>query len=172
LPQGFLGQRVLDAFAGSGALGLEALSRGASSVIFCENNKSALQTLRSNVSSLDLEANQTKILSCDTFAPRVIALLKDLGPFDLIFLDPPYATDPERVDRLLNAFCEANILADGCLISYEHSREESKAEKGTTKKDSFTKLKNVLNERFQLVSNKIYGFTEIDYYLYHRNAHH
>jgi 16S rRNA (guanine966-N2)-methyltransferase len=167
LPDGFAGQRVLDAFAGSGALGIEALSRGAASTIFCENNQGALQTLRSNISSLSLQPSQAKVLACDTFSPRALAQLTDLGPFNMVFLDPPYATEPQQVGRLLNTLGEAHILAENCLISYEHSKESAKTKKGEKPRDTSTTLKDLLSERFQLVSNKIYGLTEIEYFIYH-----
>lgn len=74
--------RVLDAFAGSGALGLEALSRGAKSVVFCENNHQAQKIIQENV--LGTKANYANVsISNDIFQLKAT-------PFDLVFLDPPY----------------------------------------------------------------------------------
>ena len=78
--------RVLDLFAGSGALGLEALSRGASSVVFVERSRTALRTLRKNIQILEAQEY------CRVVAGEAIAFLSRPGlqPFDLAFADPPY----------------------------------------------------------------------------------
>jgi 16S rRNA (guanine966-N2)-methyltransferase len=77
------GARVLDLFAGSGALGIEALSRGAASAVFVERELRALDALRHNLESLDAE---TRVRRQD--ALRFLARAE--GPFDLVFVDPPY----------------------------------------------------------------------------------
>jgi 16S rRNA (guanine966-N2)-methyltransferase len=77
------GARVLDLFAGSGALGIEALSRGAASAVFVEREPRALDALRRNLESLDAE---TRVRRQD--ALRFLAGAE--GPFDLVFVDPPY----------------------------------------------------------------------------------
>ena len=78
--------RVLDLFAGSGALGLEALSRGASSVVFVERSRGALRTLRKNIQVLEAQQH------CRIVAGEAMAFLNRPGlePFDLAFADPPY----------------------------------------------------------------------------------
>ena len=83
-----LNARVLDLFAGSGALGLEALSRGASEVTFVEKDRDSLAAIERNISSLDVED------SCQVFRAEVFSWVKSLGNdicFDLIFADPPFA---------------------------------------------------------------------------------
>lgn len=83
------GARVLDLFAGSGALGLEALSRGAGSVTFVEKSRAALQALQSNVEGLGAGAR------CRIVRGDAMAFVRRLGPeetvFDLVLADPPYA---------------------------------------------------------------------------------
>lgn len=93
----FEGLTVADMFAGSGALGLEALSRGASHCLFVEQDESALATIRTNVSSLGAR------LSCDIRAGSVLTLGPAKVPHDLILLDPPYETGagPVALERLL-----------------------------------------------------------------------
>lgn len=81
------GARVLDLFAGSGALGLEALSRGAVEAVFVERGRDALRALRDNVRTLEAEAEAT-IVTDDVF--RYLA--RDPEPFDVAFADPPYGT--------------------------------------------------------------------------------
>lgn len=81
-----VGARVLDLFAGSGALGLEALSRGATSVVFVERSRGALEVLRSNIELLGAEA-ETEVRVEDVF--RYLGTVDE--SFDLALADPPYA---------------------------------------------------------------------------------
>ena len=90
------GARVLDLFAGSGALGLEALSQGARSCDFVENNPSALHALKANVAKLRLR-EQTRVFKRDAipFVEQLVA-----GAYDIAFADPPYASKKlERVHQ-------------------------------------------------------------------------
>ena len=95
----FEGLKVADLFAGSGALGIEALSRGAASCIFVEQDASAIRALRSNLASLQAQALG------DVRAASVLALGPAKEPLDLILLDPPYNTGAgvvalEKLQRL------------------------------------------------------------------------
>ena len=81
---GFAGTRVLDAFAGSGALGLEALSRGAEHAVFIDKNRAALALCRRNAESLGLAARST-FVAADAVRPPAAE-----SPCDLVLLDPPY----------------------------------------------------------------------------------
>lgn len=81
---------ILDFYAGSGALGIEALSRGAHYAYFCERNRQALTTIRENITTLGLE-NRAEVLGGNNL--RALAQLREQHPtlnFDLVFLDPPY----------------------------------------------------------------------------------
>ncbi|MGD9123461.1 MAG: 16S rRNA (guanine(966)-N(2))-methyltransferase RsmD, partial [Desulfarculaceae bacterium] len=80
------GARVADLFAGSGALGLEALSRGAAFCLFVEKNKSALKALEDNLATL-AGGKQAQVLAVDAIRSQ---RLKERGPFSLILADPPY----------------------------------------------------------------------------------
>jgi len=92
------GARVLDLFAGSGALGLEALSRGAAGAVFVERGREALRALRDNVATLGAE-DECTIVSDDVFR----FLSRDFERFDIAFADPPYGTGDARalVERYL-----------------------------------------------------------------------
>jgi 16S rRNA (guanine966-N2)-methyltransferase len=92
------GLRVLDLFSGTGALGLEALSRGAEEVVFVEKAKGPLRVLRANVELLGAES-ATTVVSDDVF--RYIRSL-EAGSFDVALADPPY--DTEDAARLVGAF--------------------------------------------------------------------
>ena len=106
------GARVLDLFAGSGALGLEALSRGAAEAVFVERAAPAVRALRDNLRLLGL-AERARVVQGE--ARRYLAGAS--GPFDLVFLDPPFADD------LLAASAEAlsahGLLAPGAWIYLE-----------------------------------------------------
>ena len=93
----FEGLQVADLFAGSGALGLEALSRGAAHCLFVEHDRTALDTIRANIASLDAR-DRARVE-----ATSVMQLRARPDPLDLILLDPPYATGAGEValDRLL-----------------------------------------------------------------------
>lgn len=93
----FEGLAVADLFAGSGALGLEALSRGAASCLFVEQDAAALRALRGNIANLQAQAQS------DVRAGSVLALGPAKAPLDLVLLDPPYGSGAGEValDKLL-----------------------------------------------------------------------
>ena len=112
----FEGLRVADLFAGSGALGLEALSRGAAQCSFVEHDAAALDALRANIARLGAAATEVR-------AQSVMALPPAAHPYDLLLLDPPYGTGAGAValDRLLRL----GWLADGALVSVETGTRET-----------------------------------------------
>lgn len=118
------GQRVLDAFAGSGALGLEALSRGAAHACFLESDRVALAVLRQNVATLKEEARCT-VLGGDVLRPRAAP-----APCGLVLLDPPYGRD--LVPKALVALAAAGWIAPGALVVAETGREEALVAPGFT----------------------------------------
>lgn len=116
----FEGARVLDAFAGSGALGLEALSRGASFVQFCEQGREAARIVEANISSLKVPRDRYALRRGDTFT-----LPQTKGPaFDLIFLDPPYAFEAEKVLGMMRELDEAGRVAEGAFMVYEYAKKD------------------------------------------------
>lgn len=112
------GAHVLDAFAGTGALGLEALSRGAAHATFIENARASLAALRANVTHLHAE-ELTRIIAGDTLAPP-----RATTPCALIFLDPPYGKG--LVPHALVGLEAAGWLAPEALIVAETSRGEAR----------------------------------------------
>jgi 16S rRNA (guanine966-N2)-methyltransferase len=110
------GVRVLDAFAGTGAFGLEALSRGAAEAFFIENSRAALPILRQNIATLG-ETGRAHVISGDATAPP-----RALAPGALAFLDPPYG---KRLGALaLTALAAAGWLEAGALCIVETSAKE------------------------------------------------
>ncbi|WP_174502617.1 16S rRNA (guanine(966)-N(2))-methyltransferase RsmD [Acidiphilium sp. C61] len=110
-----VGRAVLDAFAGSGALGLEALSRGAASATFIERDRAALAALRRNLVACRAE-DRGRIVAVDALAPPRGT------PHDLILLDPPYGRD--LVPQALQALAGAGWLAPGALIAAEFGKAD------------------------------------------------
>ncbi|MCL2655521.1 MAG: 16S rRNA (guanine(966)-N(2))-methyltransferase RsmD [Coriobacteriia bacterium] len=116
------GLRVLDAFAGTGALGLEALSRGAAHCLFIESDRTAAAILRANIEHCGA-AERATLRVGNTFV--LSARLSSADPFDLVLLDPPYRTPAEEVMRLLEAFRAEGVIRAGCSVVYEHQRRTS-----------------------------------------------
>ncbi|MDY6086557.1 MAG: 16S rRNA (guanine(966)-N(2))-methyltransferase RsmD [Succiniclasticum sp.] len=114
------GAQVLDLFAGSGNLGLEAWSRGAAGIQFVDNNRASLRLVESNITKCRAEAECT-VLQCD--APTAIARLYKKGRrFDLIFADPPY--NKELLQKVLANLAEYPVLAEGGRLIMEHSAHD------------------------------------------------
>ncbi len=112
------GARVLDLYAGTGALGIEALSRGAESVVFVERARASLAALERNLQTLDL-LGSSRILRQDV--PEGVATLgREALRFDLVLLDPPYET--EEAERALRAVVTAGVLAPGATLVVERSQ--------------------------------------------------
>lgn len=110
---------VLDAFAGTGALGLEALSRGAARAVFLERDRTALDCVKTNVAACRMDA-QSLVIGCD--ATRAPAARVGWGAAALVFLDPPYGQS--LVVPALAALQMAGWVAPGALIVAEVSAEE------------------------------------------------
>jgi 16S rRNA (guanine966-N2)-methyltransferase len=111
------GMQVFDLFAGSGALGIEALSRGATHATFVDQGKAALTSVRSNLRELGVEANAT-VLAGDavTLAARHVPA----APWQLVFIDPPY-----RSDLAVRSASALAHLADDAVIVIEHDRRNA-----------------------------------------------
>ena len=118
LQQSIPGARVLDLFAGSGALGFEALSRGAVSVDFVETHRVSLTALKANAEALKLEDRVTiHRVDAVRFAERL-----QPAQYDVAFADPPYATD--EAERLVTLFRETPFAR---AFSIEHSADRTLA---------------------------------------------
>jgi 16S rRNA (guanine966-N2)-methyltransferase len=108
------GARVLDLFAGTGALGLEALSRGAQAVSFIESGRKAQSLLRQNIAFCRAE-EETRVFPLDARKPGNNPMV----PHDLVFLDPPYGKG--LGEEALAAALEGGWISDGALIVWEES---------------------------------------------------
>lgn len=113
------GARVLDAFAGSGALGLEFLSRGAAFATLVDSDREAQATIRANVQTLGVPAARVRVLAADALSLARRGRAVPGGPFTIVLLDPPYATDAAQVAGLVDALAQAGQVAEGALVLYE-----------------------------------------------------
>lgn len=111
-------RRVLDLFAGSGQLGLEALSRGAASVMFIDSSREAMEIVKENVKTTGL--GPAKYLVSD--ARNYIRKASGREVFDLVFIDPPYAT--ECCADAMRKLADGGMLAKGALVVLESGTEQ------------------------------------------------
>lgn len=115
------GESVLDAFAGSGAMGLELLSRGAAHATFVDRNRGAVARLRRSAGALGAQSSELDVLGGDVFSLATRGLPG--GPFHIVFLDPPYAFDAARVSGLVETLADSGQLAQGAVVVYERASD-------------------------------------------------
>lgn len=135
-----LGQKVenccfLDLFAGTGAMGIEAISRGAKSVIFADNNKESISLIRKNLALI--KANNFIIMHNNCFETLKI-LYNQNKQFDIVFIDPPY--NSMYAEKCIKLICKLNLLSENGLIVWEHDE---------------TKLS--LTKQYEQIKTKKYG---------------
>jgi 16S rRNA (guanine966-N2)-methyltransferase len=138
-----VGQRALDLYAGTGALGFEMLSRGAAGVVFVESDARVAAALTQSARELGV-SSEVEVLRADVGKPAAQAAIVQRGPFGLVLADPPYR-DVERAIASLAGLVEAGLLADDAVLLLEHSS------KGTLS----------LPPPFEVVSNYRYGDTAV-----------
>jgi len=114
------GARVLDLFAGSGAVGLEALSRGAAAAVFVESDRPAARVLADNIASLGLPGAVLRRLAVDSYLGAAGAD----EPFDLVFADPPYALASAAVASMLGLLVSGGWLAQPAIVVVERSAHD------------------------------------------------
>jgi 16S rRNA (guanine966-N2)-methyltransferase len=149
-----VGARFIDAFAGTGAVGIEAMSRGAGEVVFIENHSPAAALIQKNLDSLEIHSG-ARILPVDAARglQKLAASHKTrVSAFNIVFLDPPYAAS-EEYRRVLSFLGHAPFLCDGSLVIAEHSRKFDLPE-------SFGKLERVRVLRQGDASLSFYRFAE------------
>ncbi len=110
------GCRFLDLFAGTGQMGLEAVSRGAKAAVFVENNKKAASCIEENMRFTKLSERCTLLLQDASLA---ISRMEGQEPFDLVFMDPPYGKGLEL--KLLQVLAKSSLITDRSLIVVETS---------------------------------------------------
>jgi 16S rRNA (guanine966-N2)-methyltransferase len=141
------GARILDGFAGSGALALEALSRGALHATLIENAPKALAAIRRNIRELRM-SDRTLVLPMD-FERAARKLQGERARFDIMLLDPPYRMEPGKQADML-----AELCAPGAMIALEHARAVSP----------------IVSPPLILVKSRAYGDTALSFYIREESA--
>lgn len=111
------GHRVLDLYAGSGAVGLEALSRGAGHALLVESDARAVRTVRDNARTLGLPGAEVRAGK----AEQIIRNTEPTEPYDLVFLDPPYAVTDDDLREILLTLRAGGWLTGDALVTVERS---------------------------------------------------
>ncbi len=130
---------VLDAFCGTGALGLEALSQGAEQAIFIDKTKSSIDIVRQNIEILNV-GGQSRVLLQDS--TKIKQRSDDISQADLVFLDPPYHKG--LVEKAVTALQASNWLNEECFFVIETAKDE-----------------NVILDSLNIIQEKTYGDTKI-----------
>jgi 16S rRNA (guanine966-N2)-methyltransferase len=137
--------RVLDLFAGSGALAIEALSRGAKQALCVERALAAAKIIRQNAAECGF-SEQLDVLQLDVGAAVHRHIDRD-ARFDLVFADPPYVEPPWAA---LESLVDTGLLADGAILVAEHARQEPPAE--------ISRLSQLLFRCYGDTAITVYGF--------------
>lgn len=128
--------RFLDLFAGTGIVGIEAASRGAKEVVLVDKSRTTVQMIKKNVKELSLEG----IITTLQMDARNFAKDQQATPFDIVFIDPPYALGPEYINALLQEIdAMPNFLADDGWIFIEEDQKQP----SLVEEKSFTTLQFV-----------------------------
>ncbi|MFA5085620.1 MAG: 16S rRNA (guanine(966)-N(2))-methyltransferase RsmD [Candidatus Omnitrophota bacterium] len=143
------GRRALELFAGSGAFGIEAISRGAVSVTFVDNNFRCVQTIKSNLESLGITKSKYSVIKGNalTMPEKFLGRGQEFGKFDIVFLDPPYYRGMAK--KCLINIDSYDIVSPVGLVIVEHSKKDA----------LYAEL-----ERFVFVDERRYGDTVITIY--------
>ncbi len=133
LPRDLSGARVLDLFAGSGSLGIEALSRGAKQAVFVDQSRESFRLIKDNLRELGL-LKQGRLLN-KRAGPGMKELASEQARFDLVFMDPPY--NGALADKTLALLESSDVLESAGIVVVEHGRDEKivKAYHGLLLKD-------------------------------------
>lgn len=121
------GATVLDLYAGSGAIGLEAVSRGAAVAVLVDSDRRTAEIIRANIGVVAAEPGQVHVRASDvaTFVTVTDAADVPGAPFDVVFADPPYALDDDAVAGVLKGLSVAAWTVDGAVVVIERSRHSA-----------------------------------------------
>ena len=155
LTGGLEGSSILDAFAGSGALGFEAVSRGAKNLISFENNKRNYENLVENYQMLKDDDANIKLLFADVKHAKFEYVCKDFK-FDVLFFDPPYENLPSDILDILKSLIKVDRLEKNANVVYEHAAKNDF--------DAYVEL--FAMEGFSLVNSKVYNEVAVEYLRY------
>ncbi|MCP4350736.1 MAG: 16S rRNA (guanine(966)-N(2))-methyltransferase RsmD [Desulfobacterales bacterium] len=159
------GTSVLDLFAGTGALGIEALSRGAESAVFIDNNKISLSVIEKNIKSCNFE-DKTKIIKWN-IATSLNCIKSAQPPFNLVFMDPPYREN--LAESALHNLHKSRSLENGACIIVEHPFQNNATSHFSLLTSHFPLLTShfpLLTSHFSLLTQRKYGKTLVSFLSY------
>ena len=142
------GYRVLDLYAGSGAMGIEALSRGASHATFVDISSLAIKTIKENIGSLKINANEYEIIKNKDLA-AIEYFKQNNRQFDLVILDPPYELG--EYEKIVELLFNNSLLSESAIIVMEANRP-------------------ITLENIDYQKNKEYHYGDITVYIYWRKV--
>ncbi len=141
------GARVLDLFAGTGAMGIEAMSRGADFALFIDNSPAAIKTIQHNIETLGIRMDMDAVILCRDIG-RNLNDLQGTSEFDLIFMDPPYGKG--LIEPTLAALPKTHSLRLEAIAVVEHRADEP--------------IKDVSS--FRVYDQRTYGKTMVSFFQY------
>ena len=128
------GARFLDLCAGTGAVGIEALSRGAAHVTFVDQSRKMCGLIDANVDSLNVDTDDREVVVATAF-DYLRRLIKNNGPaFDIVFFDPPYESDYDEILELIGGRTPRLVSADGIVVVEHHKKNALPSEFDTLKR--------------------------------------
>jgi len=128
------GARFLDLCAGSGAVGIEALSRGAEHVVFVDQSRSMCAAIEANLEMLSVDEDEVEVVSVEALEFLRRHAKKEAEPFDIIFFDPPYATDYAVVLDWVGEHAARLLANEGVMIVEHHRKNHLTEEFGRLKR--------------------------------------
>ena len=142
---------ILDLFAGTGAMAMEMLSRGAKHAALVERDKKAISNIKKNLTRLNMHQNAT-VLCLDAMLQKSFFKLSTIGPFDIVFIDPPYDAAKEAHSHFFS--CKNNTLSHDAMIVFEYHHKIQPS--------------TITNDAFHPLSSYRYGNTCVDLIVYRK----
>ncbi|MGZ8847745.1 MAG: 16S rRNA (guanine(966)-N(2))-methyltransferase RsmD [Pyrinomonadaceae bacterium] len=133
------GARFLDLCAGTGAVGIEALSRGAVHVTFVDQSRKMCALIEANVEALKIDEGEVEVATAEATKFLARHAKKGVQLFDIIFFDPPYAADYEAMLSYLGAHVGELLVPDGLVIVEHHKKRELPGEFGGVRRERLVK---------------------------------
>ncbi len=159
------GTRFLDLCAGSGAIGIEALSRGAAHVTFVDRSRKMCGLVESNLDMVKVPEDETEVVQSEAeeFLRRLLSRRGRTGPhprqeqWDLVYFDPPYATDYLGVLKLFGDNVGALLAEDACLIVEHHHKNALSDEMGSIRRQRILKQGDSALSFYEVVTSLVEG---------------
>ena len=143
------GAAVFDMFAGSGAMGLEALSRGADYCRFCESSRANQKVLAGNISRC--RADDKAVISCRDYKASIMEAADNGDVYDIVIVDPPYEKT-EYYETAMNMLQEYGLLEEGSIVVAEHLYDNALSE-------TYKKLHRIRQKKYGSIGVDIYQYS-------------